>query len=233
MGFECGVSFIPKLPFPDTREHSDKEYFDRWRYVSEYLGYIENEWTTKNFENFEEYLKACREDISYKGYPDLDTIDELKKFRRNFKLDQYDGYSKNIDFWCSVGKSLDDYLSDHINSDNKIDDYCYLVDDKFLDAVSSFTENDNSLKEVYISRSFTRIDEEDESTTIVSRECDGIEVYDDDSNIIRLYADREWGDELYTGSIDDFRFVTSLIHLVDKVKLVDQDKYVVYYWRSW
>ena len=232
MGFNCGFSFIPRF----YRDLSDEENFKKYLVASSYLGYVKNSWAKEHYKTFEDYIHSFS---SFKDEEnvdvDLKVVDELESFHEKFDLGEYDGYSKDIEYWCSIGRNIDDELYNH---DTELEDY-NIINDEFMKRLNEFIDdNENSdlyhLQEVFIDKGFItkKDDEYPDEDTIISRAIDGVEVINNNGNIDRIYANNDYGDSLFHGDIEYANLMNDLIKARDIINIVRKD-YIVYYWRSY
>lgn len=232
MGFECGFSFIPKF----YNDLSDEENFKKYLVASSYLGYVKNSWAKEHYKTFEDYIHSYSRFKDEENVDvDLNVVDKLESFHEKFDLGEYDGYSKDIEFWCSIGRNIDDEI---YNRNTEFDDY-NIVNDEFMKRLNEFiSDNENSslyhLQEVSIDKGFIvkKDDEYPDENTIISRAIDGIEVCDNDGHLDRIYANNDYGDYLLHGDIEYSTLMDNLIKARDIIDIVRKD-YIVYYWRSY
>jgi len=231
MGFECGFSFIPRLKGQD-----DVDNFKRYHATEKYLLYVdgEHEWYKNNFATFEGfYNETCDRALKIEDFKvDFEEINILKNFKEKFNLGKYDGYSKDIMSWCSIGHDIDRELF----CKGVLGDYYEIVDSVFMEGLDDFIDNNRdkplySFVPVGINKGFTvKKDEDDpDEDVIILKNIDGVEILTDDG-FERVYCDDDM--YLYRGDSEYNEMMNALIAARDTIDIVMKD-YIVYYWRSY
>lgn len=226
MGFECGFNFIPKLD--DTR--NDLVNFNRFNYVVEYISYKGSEWLKDTYASFKEYCEH-NDQINFDGIPADEDIETVRYYLDTFNIDKYDDYRYTIDYWCSDGRDLDDFMLEKVEfiDDDRLN---AIITNELLVKIEEFVDrhDDEYLKPVSVLKSFTSSEDDDGNEIIISRSADGVEVGDREGSFKRVYLEE---DELFFGDMVRDRLLNRVKSFLDKARLIDKNKYIVYYWRSY
>lgn len=254
MGFECGFDTVRRWSKYDTVE----EYI----VFSEYLKWKNNQW------NFETRKTIDGGDIIPAPYPtwlkywestqlidndtnmdaiakEIDLIKDSKffinkvKFYESLNLDTY-SYSRNLDFWCSSGKYIDNFIIENLT---KINDYLYEgIDDKFIDAALKWVDSKLEtcklipaiLESSYNDDTKTTIDcngiiyrEFDEENLCISDITKGIFTNDDREDIIVFIPSDGYDYDMYLALVS---FKECLLKINEL--LIDGNN-LIWYYRSW
>ena len=232
MGFECGFNKFPV--YKDTT-------VDEFLWIKNYLYWKNNPWNFEErngkapYPTYKDYWMSegfrRREEENYPGEPDPDKV--------AFYQDFIDKEDDTIDYWCSIGRHIDDFVRSELTP---IDDDPYYykgIDLDFVKEAQKWVEEEleeNKLIPVTINRGYVitnkedrkYIDEDDQYATIA---IDGVEIEDDDGNIRRLdaegqiYVAKGYFDDELNGALNGFK--DTLYKIKD---LLREGEYQVYYY---
>lgn len=239
MGFECGFEKILKYKDTTLEEYLNISRYLYWKkYKDQFLDETGNPYTYKEY--WESRVLAD-EEREFPGEPDPDKVEFYDTHRFEIEYDwQTEGYtSKTIDYWCSIGRYLDEeFIYDEVRH---LEPYKYCEDygpldmnfvNKGLDWVKEELEK-NQMIPVNIVKGYQYVDEDYNTQTVT---IDGIEVEDEDGNIRKLDCEYDnvfvsknrYFDPERFNALERFRDC-----LFEIKKILEEDKYIVYYFRSY
>lgn len=210
MGFECGFDKIKKID-----NDPEKCLYKIW-----YKHYMKNPWATEHFNSFKEYME-----YEYKPF--------YKDFECKYPDIKYDGEEdfENIEFWCSIGRYLDDFILENAIRIQPFEQY--IIDSTFIDKTLETVQkalNADKLIPVTITHSFRYNEDGDKVMTL----CDGILTQDENEN--EALIDLEY-ENIWIGSrhfdIDRYYALESLRDTLIEMKKIDFNEYYIFYYRSY
>ena len=218
MGFECGFEVISRF-----KDITDEQYFyvKAQKYYEKYIvphadGFY------KSFEDwFEQSYSMWGSKVTCK-YPD-----------QKARVSDYDFLDpETIDFWCSIGRRLDDdYVQGQLERIKPFEYYSVTREwvEKTLKAVTESLKNEHLIPAtiVYAMR-------HGDDGELVLSPCDGILVEDEDGHqqLLELEYDNIWVAPKYFDT--DYHYAKeSFKATLEKLLEFDFDKNIIFYFRSY
>ena len=217
MGFESSIYIAKRL-----NDMKSEDYL----IANQYYSWDREATNKKNYFTFYDYIKAMEpwfknitEEICNKcfGYA---VLNETKDEFGNPTV------FKTVESWCSDGWCFHTKISSIIKDNEITKDNVFKIIHWVLDQIN------NNFKHIMPERAFIIKDEDND--VIESRQCDGIEVVDEDGNIERLYNyDSLYESTLYKSKFMDISEYNACIKLLNAMVFilenVDFDKQIVIY----
>ena len=238
MGFECGFDKV--LKYKDTT-------LEEYRNITSYLYWKKHQFKDNDgnaiFPTYEDFWKSHRinESREYPGEPDPDKVEfyDTHRFEKEYDW-QTEGYtSSSIQYWCSIGRYLDDnFIYDELRKKElyeHAEDYGP-IDMDFVNKGLKWVDEEldkNKLIPVTIDRGFVYLDDGENIQTV---NVDGIEIIDDSGNTRRIDSEYQYvyvSKNVYADP-ENLSVLESFKECLLKIKeLLIEDKYMIYYYRSY
>lgn len=216
MGFECGFETVPKVKDISA---------ERYLYIEANKHYIEGAWLQEHYTDFEEYFKE--------NYRLFDRSIECKYPDNGFLLNSYkDIKPKSIEWWCSIGRRLDDdYVQGQLEQIKPFEHYEVTKEwvEQSLEAVKKSLAEEELIPCTAI-YSFTYNDDGDK----VLKLCDGLLTEDENGNqaLIDFEYDNIWIAPRYFDS--DYHYAKIRFrNILEELKNIDFETNFVFYYRSY
>lgn len=212
MGFECGFDTVKR--FYDL---SPREYL----ITKDYLEYKNNSWAQEHYFTFEDYYVSINNGKKPYDIPNENVV--------NFYQENKE---ENIDFWCSIGRHLDDFIRPNLEEID-IGTERYLVTEEFLEKAEDWVNdelNSNELIEAIPVKGIKMLKDEEILSPI-----DGVVLEDEEGNIHNIYSEydsvfisrNKYFDYSYYKALQSFK------DCINKMKTIDLDENWIFYYRSY
>jgi len=216
MGFECGLKVVPRINNIDI---------EKYLYTKAHLDFDNNYWIKNNYDSFKEYFESA---YSLWG----DTV-ECKYPEIDFRMDDYREIKEDtIDWWCSIGRTLDDEFIQGKLEQIKPFEYYELSKNQVEEILKAVNESLKEEKLIPTTVSYAVFDGGGEEKTL--KACDGLLVEDDYGNqhLLDFRFDNIWVPKKYF-DIDYHYTKESFRDALEKLLEYDFNRNIILYYRSY